>query len=239
MGVAMEGDDAAPVSAAISSATEQLARSLETLSNLAPQEQLKSPLELVRDATGVVTDALRHGGVVVPVRDVWAAEIHPADVYDLYPASSRELGDEAWELHLGWGIDKARIVAGMVPAPVEEEQPRTKTGPAVAVFGVDAEVRTGLADKLGQAGYRMLLWRNPAALAHATVDPPQLVLVDLQHPKAHDAIRAMKAAGIRVVAVTAQIDDLVMPGIMALGAEEVLELRRLASGLDRLLPRLA
>ena len=31
----------------------------------------------------------------------------PGDVYDLAPASTRDLGDEVWALHLAWGAAKA------------------------------------------------------------------------------------------------------------------------------------
>jgi hypothetical protein len=37
----------------------------------------------------------------------WPANALPGDVYDLAPASSRDLGEEVWEAHLRWGAAKA------------------------------------------------------------------------------------------------------------------------------------
>ncbi len=235
----LDVDIDSPIVAAVDVAAAELADSLEALARLSPQEQVKSPLELVRDATRPITALLDERRVAAPHRDEWAVEIHPEDVYDLYPASSRDLGEEAWQLHLAWGIDKARVVAGVIPAPLPSSSPSGSGLPAVALFGIASEERGDLIEELKARGYRGLIWRNPAALAVAAEDRPQLVIVDLRHPTAHDAVRSLVASGIRVVAVADRVDDFAMAGVIALGAEEALELRRVVGRLDGLLPRLA
>lgn len=230
LGVAVDGAVAEAVDAAIG----ELSRSLQRLAQLPPQDQVKSPLELVRDATVPISAVLAAGAVAPVPRDEWAVAIHPEDVYELYPASSRDLGEEAWQMHLAWGIDKARVVGGMVPAASEPPPASPRPGPAVALFGI-ADRGPLIAD-LERRGYRCLVWRNPAALA--TTERPVLVLVDLRHPTAHDAIRSLNADGTRVVAVSDRVDDFVMAGVMALGAEEVVELRHITGRLDRLLPHI-
>ncbi|MCP4305133.1 MAG: hypothetical protein GY788_09725 [bacterium] len=233
LGVALDDD----LDAVVATTVGDLAGALQALANVPPQSQVKSPLELVREATIPITGALSSRGIAAPDRDEWTVAAHPEDVYDLYPASSRDLSEEAWRLHVAWGIDKARLVAGVVPSPPEQVQGESSGLPAVALFGIEQVRRDTLLAAFAERGYRGLVWRNPAALE--TIESPVLVFVDLRHPKAHDAIRALKGAGTRVVAVADQMNDLTVPGIMALGATEVLELSRVVAQLDRLLPRIA
>lgn len=202
---------------------------------LSAVEQARSPLELVRAATHPVTQALESGGLRLQPRDEWLRAQYPEDVFDLYPASSQDLGEDVWRLHIQWGIDKAKAVAGVVP----EGAVGRSVQPQLALFGVPVEHRGPLLDAATSLGYGASVWRNPAALEGASAAPPELVLVDLSHGRAHDAIRLLAGNGIRVVAVTSQLDDLIQPGILALGAEEVIEMSSAAARLDRLLPHIA
>ena len=233
LGVAFDDN----LDAVVETAVGDLTSALQALASVPAQSQVKSPLELVREATAPITRVLCSREVATPDRDEWTAAAHPDDVYGLYPASSRDLSEEAWQLHLAWGIDKARIVAGVVPATPDQVATEPSGLPAVALFGIEEQRREQLITELGARGYRGLVWRNPAALE--TAESPVVVFVDLRHPNAHDAIRSQRAAGTRVVAVADQVNDLAVPGIMALGAEEVLELSRVVAQLDRLLPRIA
>lgn len=225
-------DDA--VASAVNVATEQLGSELRALLGRPAGEQDDSPLAAIRRATAPVSALLAATGVAAADRDAWEVTAHPEDRYDLYPASSRDLGEEAWRLHFRWGIGKAEAVAGVMPAPDNRV-----VLPAVALFGVPVEQRGPLQDAIEWRGFRVLVWRNPAALADAEETQPVLVLVDLRHPKAHQAIRELAGNDVRVVAIGEAVDDLTVPGIMALGAEEVVESRRLIARLDRLLPRRA
>ena len=222
-----------PVTAAVAESAASLATDLNEILDVPVAEQTRSPLEAVRHATQVVTAVLADLGVRAVDRDQWETDTHPEDRYGLYPGSSDELGEEAWQLHLSWGLAKAKAVAGVVPAGREAPQV-----PAVAVFGMPIEDRGQFADAIAKRGYRVLLWRNPAALERASIERPTLVLVDLRHPGAHEALRFLKQRGVRTVAVGDEVDDLTMPGILALGAEDVDALSGLAARLARLLPQI-
>ena len=198
----------------------------------------ESPLELVRIATEPLSDALAAQGVSPARRDERDREIHPDNVYALYPATSRDLGEEVWRLHMRWGVEKARVVAGVVPAPISQEEATAKRVPAVALFGISRDQRAQLQAAVGEHGYETLVWRNPAALAAGRPAQPALVVVDLRHPHAVDAIRDLAGDGITVLAVAEDPDDFTLAGMMALGAADVVSLDRIVDGLHRLLPRI-
>ncbi|MDJ0954810.1 MAG: hypothetical protein QNJ81_14125 [Acidimicrobiia bacterium] len=231
LGVPIDSD----VAGAVAAAAATLEAALHELLQQSAEHQARSPLELIRDATQQVTSALAAIGVRPRERDEWQQSQHPDDPYDLYPASSRDLGEEAWRLHLQWGIDKARSVAGVVPDTTDGEKPPRL--PAVALFGLPLEERQPIVDVVAERGYRALVWRNPAALADAVAEKPVLVIVDDRHPEAHSAIRTLVGQDVRCVAVVERVDDLVVPGLLALGAADVVELGQLAARLNRLLPR--
>jgi hypothetical protein len=220
---------------AIATATSRLEQDLSGLLSQPVSAQVESPLELARRATGSVTDALTARGVPSVERDEWDRSNHPEDRYGLYPASSQDLGEEAWRLHLDWGIHKAEAVAGVVP---REMPPSELSIPTVALFGVPVHERARLQNAVESRGFQTQIWRNPAALEKAATTRPVLALVHLGHPAAHDAIRTLAGSGVRVVATGEGIDDLTRPGLMALGAEEAVALDRLLARLDRLLHHL-
>ena len=221
------------VERAVAAATIRLEQGLSELLARRLSEQAKSPLELCREATAEVTAALTASGLTPPERDEWETDRHPDDVYGLYPASSQDLGEEAWRLHLDWGVAKAQRVAGVVPA--DEADSRT---PTVALFGVPADDREALVAGIEGRGYSCPIWRNPAALAEGVSSGPILVFVDIRHPQAHAAIRIIAGEGIRTVVTGDYVDDLMTPGLMALGAEAVVNVDRVLSSLDGLLPRI-
>jgi len=223
-----------PAMAAIAAASEQLRAGLESLLAQPVTAQEESPLEVVRRATTPVSVWLSSAGVNPVDRDPWEQEAHPEDQYDLFPASSRALGEEAWRLHLQWGIAKAEAVAAVVP-----RAEKSAALPSVALFGIAAEKRPRIQALIAGRGFHVLVWRNPAALAEATATRPILVVVGLGHPAAHEAIREVARLGLRVIAVGHGVDDLTTPGLMALGAEEVVESSRLLARLDGLLPQRA
>lgn len=70
-------------------------------------QQQRGPLELLQEAMRFPTAALSELGFPPLDRDAVAESAIPGDVYDLAPASSADLGDEAWQAHLSWGAAKA------------------------------------------------------------------------------------------------------------------------------------
>jgi hypothetical protein len=220
--------------AVIAAATAELEASITELVSTAPPDQIQSPLELVRRATRPVGILLAELDVPEPVRDEQAVGIHPEDIYDLYPATSRDLGEDVWQVHLQWGIEKARLVAGLIPAEGE----KVAAMPSVAIFGVALELRDEVSSAVAERRYSVLLWRNPAALEEGIGKAPELVLVHLRHPSAHEAIRRLAASDIRVIAIGERVDDFMTAGVMALGAEDVVESDRIVDRLDDFLPRI-
>lgn len=228
----------------VATATDDLAASLQL------DLPTEAPLELVRRATEPVTAVLRERGVAPVSRDERAVELHPDDHYDLYPATSRDMGEEVWRVHMQWGLERARVVAGMVPAlspPKKAVDSAAQSlsgskqpiaGPAVAVFGVAEPLRSEMITRIRSLGYQTSNWRNPAALEEGLAAIPVLVLVDLRHPMAEGALRRFVAEGIRVIAIGDGVTDFSQAATMALGAEEVVELDRVVDLLDSRLPRL-
>ncbi|MCE2530862.1 MAG: hypothetical protein J4G11_13515 [Acidimicrobiia bacterium] len=72
--------------------------------------QDRGPLELFQEALRFPTAALEQAGHQAVPRDELVANALPGDLFDLAPASSNDLGEEAWRAHLAWGVTKA---AGM------------------------------------------------------------------------------------------------------------------------------
>ncbi|MEX1043049.1 MAG: hypothetical protein WD532_11755 [Acidimicrobiia bacterium] len=84
-----------------------LGRELATLLSRPFAEQTRGPLEVFQEAMEFPTRALAAAGVAAVTRDEVTANALPGDLYDLAPASSRDLGEEVWAAHLRWGVEKA------------------------------------------------------------------------------------------------------------------------------------
>lgn len=81
-------------------------------------EQRRGPLEVFQEAMRFPTEHLAAAGVEPVPRDPVAESAIPGDVYDLAPASSRDLGEEVWQVHLAWGATKASVITGSAaPGP--------------------------------------------------------------------------------------------------------------------------
>ena len=87
--------------------TGWLERALTDLLELPPDEQRRGPLEVFQEAIAFPTAALDEAGYRRAERDPVAAAALPGDLFDLAPASSQDLGEEAWRAHLAWGAAKA------------------------------------------------------------------------------------------------------------------------------------
>jgi hypothetical protein len=155
----------------------------------------------------------------------------PGDLLDIAPATSRDIGEEAWRAHVAWGLARAETIAGMVPRPA------APAGATVALVGTDLMDRTAIQSAADAAGFELVLWRNPAAVSDGiAASKPALALVDLSHAAAMDAIRALADAGVRTVAFGPHVDDHAMAAAQALGAEEALPRSRFFRRLPGLFP---
>ena len=74
--------------------------------------QDRGPLELFQEAMRFPTVVLQAEGCPPVPRDDLTRSALPGDLYDLAPASSRDLGDEVWRAHLAWGATKAAAMTG-------------------------------------------------------------------------------------------------------------------------------
>ena len=229
----LPGVEAAALTEAIETGREWLEHELRTVLRRPFAEQRRGPLEIFQAAMRFPTMALDELGIEPPARTPEDAAVFPDDRYALVPASSQDLGEDAWRAHIAWGVAKAQAVAGAVPAGSGD---RTAV---VAVVGGSVEDRALISEEASQAHLRVALWRNPGAVARGLESqPPLVVLVDLGHPAAHDAIRACADAGTRTIAFGTDVDDLAEAGVMALGAETVIERSSLRRSLAGLLPKL-
>src|SRR5690606_36154013 len=83
-------------------------------------QQRRGPLEVFQEAMRFPSDYLAAPQGPPPPRDPVAVSALPGDIYDLAPASTRDLGDEVWSIHLSWGAAKAAaIMSGGEPAAGE------------------------------------------------------------------------------------------------------------------------
>ena len=221
-------EDVAGVAAAIEAGTAWLDERLAELLSLPFSRQPRGPLEVFQDAMRFPTTVLSDAGVPSPDRSPAEVEALPGDRYGLAPASSQDLGERAWKAHLAWGIAKARAVAGAVPAAT----------PTVVVVGGQSADRQTVRRVAGSAGFAVEAWDSidPVDAGNAR---PVLVLVDVDHPAAHDAIRGLVRRGHEVAVFGSDVDDLTTAAVLALGARDVIERRRLEESLARSLPRQA
>lgn len=95
---------------AVDRGREWLRSELSSLLEQPFPEQRRGPLELFQEAMSFPTQALAERGLEPVVRSPVAEAALPGDLFDLAPASSSELGEDAWRAHLQWGAAKARAM---------------------------------------------------------------------------------------------------------------------------------
>lgn len=99
---------------AIEAGSEWLESQLDSLLSLPFQEQRRAPLELFQEAMKYPTAALTDAGHEPARRDAVTTSALPGDLYDLAPASTRDLGDDLWARHLEWGAAKAQAIKSLL-----------------------------------------------------------------------------------------------------------------------------
>jgi hypothetical protein len=190
-----------PVPEAIDAGERWLDGALRDLLAVPFPEQRRSPLELFQEALRFPTEALDAAGVEAPARDPAAESALPGDRYDLAPASSQALGEETWRSHLEWGAAKA---AALRP---------------LAVVVTRNLMDAGKIESAAEAkGYRVARVDRVDAIPERAV----VGIVDLEHPDADAALRALAASAGRVVAYGPHVDDLALVRARSLGAADAL-----------------
>jgi hypothetical protein len=228
--VQLLGIDPTRIGPAIDRGATGLEESLARWAGQPPGEQHSTPMELFREALHGPTRALVALGVPPVERDEASRRSLPGDLFDLAPSSARDLGDDAWATVAAWGIARAAVIAGVVPAT---DAPRPG---GVALVATDLMDRSKVAAASEAAGIELAVWRNPAAVEEGLAGPPpRIALVDLTHPAALDLIARIAGAGVPVVAYGPHVDAAALEAATAAGAGEALPRSRFFARLPRLL----
>lgn len=199
-------------------------------------EQHRGPLQIFQTAVAFPTAGLEAAGIVPPARDASAQRALPGDLYGLAPASSRDIGGDAWRAHIEWGIAKAKLVADVVPAGVAPAA-GTRSSLAVAAVTMNQADRAAVHLVAVERGLPVRHWRNPGAIARGLEDEtPRWAVVDVDHAAADEAVRLLAGAGVKIVVYGPAPDDLAMARWMALGATTLVPRDRLAAVLESWLP---
>lgn len=101
------GSEPAGLDEAVGDGRRWLQEVLERLLRLPYPQQERGPLEVFQEAMRFPTAVLRAQGHPPVRRDDLSRNALPGDIYDLAPASSRDLGEDVWSAHLAWGVAKA------------------------------------------------------------------------------------------------------------------------------------
>ena len=206
----------------VTDAGQWLDANLAALLNAPYPQQHRSPLEIVQQAMAGPTEALSMMGVKTPLRDPVSVAALPGDTYALAPASSAALGEDAFEAHLAWGIEKARVLAPLVSG----------RGRLVALLSADLMDRSRFEEAVNDAGLQLRSWDLDAEQA------PLVAFVDLTHPDADAAIESLSASGIKTIAFGPHVDEDAMARAALLGADAVLARSHLFRSIRDHLPRL-
>ena len=199
--VAGRVDDRLPdLTGAIAEGRRWLEGALEELLALPYPMQNRGPLELFQEAMKFPTTVLREAGYPPAPRDEPTGNALPGDLYDLAPASSHDLGEEAWQAHVGWGAAKAAALT------------RKRAG----LLTRNLMDRSKLESGLERAGWMVAALTGPEL--PAGLDG---VLVDLEHPAAFQVVAAA-AGSIRCLAYGPHVNVEAFERARRTGADEAL-----------------
>jgi hypothetical protein len=181
---------------------------LEGLLALPFEEQRRGPLEVFQEAMRFPTDALIAAGVRAVPRDPGATAALPGDVYDLAPASSRQLGEDVWMAHLAWGAAKARAL---------------NRSRRVGLLSANLMDRSRIEQLVIRSGAQLVVWHGRVGEANSPERHlPDLFLVDLAMPDSIAAIERSVRVGVRVIAFGPHVDRAALRGAREVGADQVL-----------------
>ncbi len=224
------------VMGAIADGKKWLANELETIDSASPRDLRRGPLEIFQEAMRFPTAALVAEGVAPALRDIAAESALPGDVYALAPASSQDLGESVLEVHVAWGVARARALSGSLP----ESQPRSDLAvvPRSAVAEPNPLVRESLKVALEAAGYATTLWRNPAeAETSAGTRVIHVAVISGSHPVADALLEVCTREDIPAIVVCEIADDIAQARYLSLGAVRVVGREAFIGGAATMLPR--
>ena len=222
---------------AISIGEQWLETELAQMSKTPAHELRHGPLEIFREAIRFPTAALEAAGVVPATRGDVEQRALPGDVYGIAPATSRDLGADAFDAHVAWGVERAQgFNIDVTPRPVV---PKANTSPVAAIADTDPELREAVASSVKNIGYSATAWRNPGE-ADAAVQEKRVsvAIISADHPSADEMLRICIAKDVPVFITGESLDDLSTARFTALGALSVVPTRLFVQQASRLLPRI-
>jgi len=179
--------------------------------------QAETPMEVIRNAVAPLVAVLARSDAPDSTAGDEVGSIQPGVPYGLAPASPAELGDEVLAASLAWGIEKARAL----------------TRPLAIVVTANLMDSSRFEAAIESQGYRVDVQRTPDASGK-----PLVAFVDLDLGDSDDAIRALVAAGVRVVAYGPHVDDQALVRARTLGAMSAEPRSRVLRNPAEFLPRL-
>jgi hypothetical protein len=105
---AADADTMAAARAAGELARTEVGAELRALLSLDVDEQRRNPLAVLRGAVRYPTAVLRAAGVPEVVREEFAERTFPEDVYDLSPATWKDIDESVHDVGIIWGAWKAQ-----------------------------------------------------------------------------------------------------------------------------------
>jgi hypothetical protein len=106
----------------VSSVTAEVKKNLAVLLATDVDTQNINPLQVLRDSTTVVSDAMVKVGIPFPHRDQFEVRAMPNDIYSIGPITWRDLSEDVHDAGITWGAWKAAVILsrrrdeGMIPS---------------------------------------------------------------------------------------------------------------------------
>lgn len=94
----------------VSAVTADVKRNLADLLATDVDIQNINPLQVLRDSTKVVADAMLKVGIPLPQRDQFEVRAMPNDIYAIGPLTWRDLGEDVHDAGITWGAWKAAVI---------------------------------------------------------------------------------------------------------------------------------
>ena len=222
---------------AISIGEQWLETELAEMSKTPAHELRHGPLEIFREATRFPTAALEAAGVVPTTRGDAERRALPGDVYGIAPATSRDLGADAFNAHVAWGVERAQgFNIDVTPRPVA---PKAMQPPVAAIADADPQLREAITASVKILGYTATAWRNPGeADAAVQKGAVSVAIISADHPAADEMLRICVAKDVPVFVTGESLDDLSQARFTALGAVGVVPTQLFVQQASRLLPKI-
>jgi hypothetical protein len=106
----------------VSSVIAEVKKNLAVLLATDVDTQNINPLQVLRDSTSAVSEAMLKAGIPLPQRDQFEVRAMPNDIYSIGPITWRDLSEDVHDAGITWGAWKAAVILsrrrdeGMIPS---------------------------------------------------------------------------------------------------------------------------